>query len=159
MHKLLGRFTWYWIAASFPQSKSECVKAHKRLSNAFSLSTFPLWLVLYKGKSLRDNGCCLHCALQKDQVSTFSRSPSSFSLLFSPLSRSRWRGGTRHSPGQTAVLLQGRFSRRGPVHWVVKEEVAQTRVRLCQPSPQVIEHALQGDHSSVLASTAEKSMS
>jgi len=60
---------------------------------------------------------------------------------------------TGRSPGQTAVLLQGRFSRSGPVHCVMKEEVAQTRVRLCHPSPQVIEQALQGDHSSVLEST------
>lgn len=56
-----------------------------------------------------------------------------------------------NSPGQTAVLLQGRFSRRGPVHWVVMEAVAQMRVRLCHPSPQVMEHVLQEDHSSVLA--------
>lgn len=42
------------------------------------------------------------------------------------------------------------------MHWVVKEEVAQTRVRLCQPSPQVIEQELQEDHSSDLASTVQK---
>lgn len=57
-----------------------------------------------------------------------------------------------HSPVHTAVLLHERFSRRGPMHWVVKEVVAQRRVRLCQPSPQLTEHELQGDHSSVLAS-------
>lgn len=60
--------------------------------------------------------------------------------------------GFKHSPGQTTELLHGRFSRRGPVHWVVKEEVAQRRERLCQPSPQVTEHGLQEAHSSVFAS-------
>lgn len=30
--------------------------------------------------------------------------------------------------------------------------MAQRRVRLCQPSPQLTEHELQGDHSSVFAS-------
>lgn len=49
-------------------------------------------------------------------------------------------------------MLQGRFSRRGPVHWEVKEAVAQRRLRLCQPSPQLTEQELQGDHSSILAS-------
>lgn len=63
----------------------------------------------------------------------------------------------RKSPGQTAVLLQGLFSRSGPVHWVVKEEVAQRRVRPCQPSPHVAEQALQGDHSSVLVFAERKS--
>lgn len=61
-----------------------------------------------------------------------------------------------HSPVHTAVLLHERFSRRGPVHWVVKEAVAQRRVRPCQPSPQLTEHVLQGDHSSVLPSTADE---
>lgn len=63
-----------------------------------------------------------------------------------------WRGGSLHSPVHTAVLLHERFSRRGPTHWVVKEVVAQRRVRLCQPSPQLTEHELQVDHSSALAS-------
>lgn len=54
------------------------------------------------------------------------------------------------------MLLQGRFSRRAPVHCVVKEAVAHRRLRLCQPSPQVTEHELQGDHSSILGSVGTK---
>lgn len=75
-------------------------------------------------------------------------------ILFHPSARhlGGTERGTGHSPGHTAVLLQGRFSRRGPVHWEVKEVVAQRRLRLCQPSPQLTEHELQEDHSSILAS-------
>lgn len=77
--------------------------------------------------------------------------------LFFLLPYSHWKdvgGRATYSPVHTAVLLHDRFSRRGPTHWVVKDEVvvAQRRVRLCQPSPQLTEHELQGDHSSVLAS-------
>lgn len=56
------------------------------------------------------------------------------------------------SPVHTAVLLHERFSRSGPTHWAVKEVVAQRRLRLCQPSPQLTEHELHGDHSSGVAS-------
>lgn len=57
-----------------------------------------------------------------------------------------------HAPGHTAELLHSLCSRSGPLHCVLYEDDTQKRVRVCQPSPQVLEHTLHGDHSSAAGS-------
>lgn len=61
----------------------------------------------------------------------------------------------RAPPGHTAELLHSLCSRSGPLHCVLYEDDTQKRVRVCQPSPQVLEHTLHGDHSSAAGSPVE----
>lgn len=108
----------------------------------FCIYSTPLWLQLHKGRLFWDNGFYIYCLLEQGATYSFS-----LTIFYE-----REKEERSHSPGQTTVLLQGRFSRRDPV------QVVQMRVRLWDPSPQVTEHELQEDHSSVLASDSGVNM-